>query len=189
MNSLRLFGLLSLLAFALPAHALRCDSRVVDRGDRDFEVRERCGEPFWIEQFYAFDVQGADGPYERQVETVYDAWYFNFGPRRLMVRLLFRDGVLEREETLGYGVSAIGEGCNPDALTLGTPSGEIVARCGRPSSQRSWNEQIVRRDGRGNEVWRPVRREEWVYAGNRQRLARFLQLRNGRLESVETGRR
>jgi hypothetical protein len=174
---------------AVPAHALRCGTRVIDTGDRDFAVRDRCGEPFWTEQFYSVDVRGADSAFERQTENVYDAWYYNFGPRRLMVRLLFRNGELVREETLGYGVTRIGDGCNLDALPHGTPSGEIVAHCGAPSQQRSQREAFVRRDGLGNERITPVRREEWVYDLGGNRLMRVLLLENGRLQEVKTGGR
>ena len=38
----------------------------------------------------------------------FEAWYYNFGPRQLLRRLVFRDGFLVREETLGYGVDEIG---------------------------------------------------------------------------------
>jgi hypothetical protein len=43
---------LVLLMACTSAHALRCGNRVVDEGDRDFQVRERCGEPFWTESWF-----------------------------------------------------------------------------------------------------------------------------------------
>ncbi|MCQ4165807.1 DUF2845 domain-containing protein [Tahibacter harae] len=181
----RLALLCLLLLLAAPAYALRCGSRVVNDGDRDFAVRERCGAPFYVEQFSSIDVRGADGPYETQVEDLYDAWYYNFGPRRLMVRLVFRNGELQNEETLGYGVNAIGDSCNVDALPAGTSAGEIVAYCGEPATRRTQREAVVRRDGRGNEQYRPVRREEWTYDLGANQLLRILTLHNGRLQSVD----
>lgn len=182
------FAVLALLlgVVALPAHALRCGTRVVDEGDRDFAVRERCGEPYWTEQSVALTVRGADGPYEVQDETVYDVWYYNFGPQRLLVRLLFRDGRLAREETLGYGVNGIGSDCNLDALREGVPAGEIVARCGAPAQRNSRNRTVVRRDGRGNERFNQVRLEEWVYDLGPNRRTRVLTLENGRLLDVSS---
>ncbi|MEO8670816.1 MAG: DUF2845 domain-containing protein [Tahibacter sp.] len=182
----RLLLLLSLLLLTAPAWALRCGTRVVDTGDSDFAVRDRCGEPFWSEQFYSVDVRGANGPLEQQSENVYDAWYFNFGPRKLMVRLLFLNGELQREETLGYGVTRIGDDCNLDSFSNGTSSGEIVARCGTPTHRRSQRDSIVRRDGVGNERYQPIQREQWVYDLGGARLLRVLNLENGRLESIET---
>ena len=178
--------LLTLLFVALPAQALRCGTRLVDNGDRDFQVRQRCGQPFWIDEFSSVEVHGANSPYEVQTEDVYDAWYYNFGPQRFMMRLLFRNGYLVEEQTLGYGVSEIGAGCNIDGLGGGMPSGEIVARCGAPASHRQVNSTVVRRDRHGNERYDGVRREEWVYELGENRLVRILHLAEGRLESIET---
>ncbi|HSX62380.1 MAG TPA: DUF2845 domain-containing protein [Tahibacter sp.] len=183
MKRLALFCLLC--AAIAPAHALRCGTRVVDDGDRDFAVRERCGEPFYVDQFTSVSVRGADGPLETQIEDVYDVWYYNFGPRRLMVRLLFLNGRLQREETLGYGVTTIGDSCNLDTLPAGTSAGEIVAYCGEPAARRNQRRATVRRDGIGNERYTPVRAEEWTYDLGGSRLLRVLTLQNGRLIGVD----
>jgi len=181
----RLALLCLLLPFlAAPAHALRCGTRVVTDGDRDFAVRERCGEPFYVDQFSSVSVSGADGPLETQVEDVYDVWYYNFGPRRLMVRLLFLNGRLQREETLGYGVKTIGDSCNLDTLPAGTSAGEIIAYCGEPAARRNQRRANVRRDNFGNERYTPVRVEEWTYDFGDSRLLRVLTLHNGRLQDI-----
>ena len=182
----RLALLCLLLSLAAPVHALRCGTRVVTDGDRDFAVRERCGEPFYVDQFASVSVRGANGPLETQVEDVYDVWYYNFGPRRLMVRLLFLNGRLEHEETLGYGVSNLGDSCNLDALPAGTSAGEIVAYCGEPAGRRNQRRANVRRDNFGNERYTPVRVEEWTYDLGDARLLRVLTLQNGRLQNVDT---
>lgn len=180
----RLALLCLLFALTAPAHALRCGTRVIDDGDRDFAVRERCGEPFYVDQFTSVSVHGADGPYETQVEDVYDVWYYNFGPRKLMVRLLFLNGRLQREETLGYGVTTLGDSCNLDSLASGTSAGEIVAYCGQPASRRNQRRATVNRDNFGNERYTPVRVEEWTYDLGDSRLLRVLTLQNGRLQGV-----
>lgn len=182
----RLALLCLLLALTAPAQALRCGTRVIDDGDRDFAVRERCGEPFYVDQFTSVSVRGADGPYETQVEDVYDVWYYNFGPRKLMVRLLFLNGRLQREETLGYGVTSLGDSCNLDSLTAGTSAGEIVAYCGQPASRRNQRRATVNRDNFGNERYTSVRVEEWTYDLGGSRLLRVLTLQNGRLQGVST---
>lgn len=184
----RLLLLVPLLFAALPAHALRCGTRVVTTDDRDVAVRERCGEPYYTDQLVVYDVRGADGPFERQTENVYDAWYYNFGPRKLMVRLLFLNGRLHREDTLGYGVNRIGDSCTLDSFPTGTTAGEIVAYCGMPASRHTQREAIVRRDGIGNERYTPIRRETWTYDLGGNRLLRILTLENGRLQSVDTER-
>lgn len=184
MKRLALFCVLSLLT--APALALRCGTRVVSDGDRDFAVRERCGEPFYVDQFASVRIRGADGPFETQVEDLYDVWYYNFGPRRLMVRLLFLNGRLQREETLGYGVTSIGDSCNLDALPAGTSAGEIVAYCGAPAARRNQRQADIRRDHYGNQRITPVRVEEWTYDLGDSRLLRILTLHNGRLQNVDT---
>ncbi|MFI4970509.1 MAG: DUF2845 domain-containing protein, partial [Lysobacterales bacterium] len=148
----------TLLLASPAAHAMRCGTRIVTDGDQDFQVRQRCGEPFWTDQFAKLEIIGAYGPLERQSEVVFDVWYYNFGPRQLMRRLVFRDGRLVREETLGYGVGAIGSDCNPNGLFDGLSAGELVARCGEPASRRSRNDTLVRRPIRGIEEVRDQRR-------------------------------
>ncbi|MCB1571084.1 MAG: DUF2845 domain-containing protein, partial [Xanthomonadales bacterium] len=46
-----LFFLTMVVAAAPVLAATRCGNRLVDEGDRDFRVRERCGEPFWSESW------------------------------------------------------------------------------------------------------------------------------------------
>src|SRR3954470_10925268 len=123
--------LVILLLLASPAaFAMRCGSRIVDVGTQDFQVRERCGEPFYTDTYYATEVFGNNGPVAQYRDVQYDVWYYNFGPSTLMRRFVFRDGVLAREETLGYGVNEIGEDCNPNRDYRGVSIGELVARCG-----------------------------------------------------------
>jgi hypothetical protein len=182
-------GLLFLLNGAVQAQTLRCGSRVVNAGDRDIAVRQRCGDPYYTEQSYALDIHGANSPLEVQDETVYDVWYYNFGPRQFMQRLLFRDGRLARIEALGYGVNAIGEDCHLDTLRSGTPAGEVVAYCGEPTSRNAHNRSVVRRDGNGHERFTQLLQEEWIYDQGDNRLLRVLQIENGRVTGVGTERR
>ena len=141
---LAVIGLLLLFAVAPAAHALRCGTRLVSSGDQDFQVRERCGNPYWIEDHYQTVVAG-DERIEIAQPTQYSAWFFNFGANRLLVRLLFRDGRLVREETLNRGVDELGAACSPVRLSEGISSGELVAYCGEPTSRRVEPALITRR--------------------------------------------
>ena len=87
-RSCALLSLILLLA-SPAAFALRCGSRVIADDARDFQVRDRCGEPFWSESWLGVDVVGRDSPLERQREVQWSVWYYNFGPRALMLRLVF----------------------------------------------------------------------------------------------------
>ena len=185
-SSLRcLVSLVLLCACATSAHALRCGNRVVNTDDADFQVRDRCGEPYWTEDHYALIVSGADTALETRQEVVYTAWFYNFGSTRLLVRLLFRNGRLVREDTLDRGVDTLGDSCGPAKLTRGISSGELVAYCGAPSSRHEVVSEQVRRFGRGYEHRSNLYREEWVYdlGGN---FLYVLNLLNGRVDSVES---
>ena len=172
-----------LLAVAAPAAeaALRCGNRLVDEGDREFQVRERCGDPFWIEQWVRIEVLDRGQPFERQREVESSTWTFNFGPRALMQQLTFVDGVLQRIESLGYGVAEIGTNCPFDRDLAGMSSGELVARCGEPAERRRSRDTVVLRPGPRLESWRDPRREEWVYDFGEDRLLRVLDLEHGRV--------
>lgn len=182
----RIVLFLLLLLAAPSAFAMRCGNRIVSDGQRDFQVRDRCGEPFWTDTYTHVDIIGAYGPVERQRTVQYDVWYYNFGPRQLMRKLVFRDGQLLREETLGYGVDEIGENCNPMRDYSGFSAGELYARCGAPVSRRVENDTIVRRPAPGVEGWRDLRREEWVYDFGDNRFVRVVRLVNGRVDGTDT---
>lgn len=183
-----LCGLL-LLAVAPAAHALRCGSRITSSGNYDFQVRDRCGDPYWIEDHYQLLVFGGDdAPLRTTQQVVYTAWFYNFGPSRLLVRMLFRDGRLLREDTLGYGVNDIGDSCGPAKLMRGTSSGELVAYCGEPASRNSQPGSTLRRLGHGVFSETEDYHEDWVYdlGGD---FVYVVHLRNGHAESVEHVRR
>src|SRR3546814_8031462 len=87
----------ALVAVPGTAAAMRCSGRIVDSGDYAVQVRERCGEPYWVSEFSTILVYGAYGPVEqRAVQEVQD-WYYNFGSSKLVQRLTFVDGRLRSE--------------------------------------------------------------------------------------------
>jgi len=86
------------LAVIPPAHAFRCGQSVVTEGLRDFEVRERCGEP--IQQTTRTEVRGYDvGPIDVYSVEIQE-WIYDTGERKLRRLLRFEDGELKRIETL-----------------------------------------------------------------------------------------
>jgi hypothetical protein len=175
-------GLL-LCGFAPAAHALRCGTRLVTSGDLEFQVRERCGNPYWIETHYQTIVAG-DERVEVAEPIEYSAWYFNFGSHRLLVRLLFRDGRLVREETLNRGVDELGASCSPARLSEGTSSGELVAYCGEPASRRAQPVLVSRRIGADLYRQTEAYREDWIYDFGGE-FVYSLRLARGLVESVE----
>ncbi len=107
-------GVLLLALLPTSAWALRCNGRIVSQGDTLAEVRARCGAPFFVDHFARSPGVGVDVGMPGAQGTVVtgQAWYYNFGPQRLMVRLDFSGGVLARERTLGYGFVGAGGPCH-----------------------------------------------------------------------------
>ncbi len=174
-----------LLLASPPAFAMRCGTRIVNEGTQDFQVRDRCGEPFYADTYYATEVFGLRGPVEAYRDVQYDVWYYNFGPHNLMRRFVFRDGVLAREETLGYGVNQIGDDCNANRDYRGVSVGELVARCGEPASRRTNYDTLVHQPVPGYARYRDQRREQWIYDFGENRFLRSFLLIDGRVEDID----
>lgn len=103
---------------ASDAHALRCGNKLVRDGMHEAEVLAICGEPATRREIgrtlrgnevYARR-PGEGYPLDRyyvpgfgSTEVAITEYVYNFGPRRLMRRLIFEGGVLVSIENLGYG--------------------------------------------------------------------------------------
>lgn len=111
---------LLLLFVSNPAHAFRCKSKLVKDGMHEQQVIAVCGEPTTrrilgsaIRSYnYGYRRNHGGGLSSRRAypgvgalaQEVYITEYvYNFGPRKLMRRLIFEGGVLVTIETIGYG--------------------------------------------------------------------------------------
>jgi hypothetical protein len=95
-----------LFAATAPAHAFRCGSRIISRGDHADKVRRYCGEPVavhsWLkERSYVME----SGVVLRLAleEVVVEEWTYNLGPRLLMRVVRLENGYVEEIKYLGYG--------------------------------------------------------------------------------------
>ena len=101
---------LGLLA-ASPAFAsMRCGTKIIDEGVTRSEVAAKCGEPaevVTLRSVFRRPVMWTNGrPYfigENYIEVPIEAWIYNFGPNKLMRRVVFEAGFVVEIETLGYG--------------------------------------------------------------------------------------
>ncbi len=99
------------------AHAFRCGNRIVEEKMHEAEVRRACGAPTTM-SYIGRTVRNVDVPIQSDLggwkrqrlsgysfaqEVVITEYVYNFGPRKLMRRLLFEGGILVSIETLGYG--------------------------------------------------------------------------------------
>jgi hypothetical protein len=114
------------LLLAGPALALRCQSKLVSEGDPQAKVLRFCGEPTSVQQrvIYRSGIARSSGRgdwlrhgnaeigvyrdellvHQRSVvEVLVDEWIYNFGPRKLMRRIRFENGLVTAVEPLGYG--------------------------------------------------------------------------------------
>lgn len=183
MKSVLLMCLLLVLAF--PAQALRCNGRLVGDGDHIVQVRERCGDPFWIDHYNEWLIAGEDQALEQRVQRTVEVWYYNFGSNRFMQRLVFRDDRLLREDSLGYGFSVQPKSCDLDRLQNGISNGEIIARCGPPDSRRERYADQIQRDGLGGARLTVSRLEDWIYDPGSSKDYRLLRIVDGFLSDTE----
>lgn len=181
----RLLFLLLILCAATPAHAMRCNGRLVQIGDHASQARQRCGEPYWIDRYSDWLILGEYGPLEQRVERNVEVWYYNFGSNRFLQRLVFRDDRLQHEENLGYGFGKTRRDCKPMLLPPGTSNGEIIARCGAPQSRRERYGDVTERDGNGNARTRVTRHEDWIYDTDSSRDYYLLLIVDGALSKTE----
>ncbi|MGB5832961.1 MAG: DUF2845 domain-containing protein [Thiohalocapsa sp.] len=108
-RSLPSLSLLACLAlFALPAHALRCGTKVVSEGDSTMLLLRNCGQPTLKEQFVdRIPVRTYDKVHNKYYtaydEQPYDVWTYNFGTQRFIQRITIKGGKIHRIESQGYG--------------------------------------------------------------------------------------
>ena len=97
---------LLLVTAAAPAHAFRCGSRIITRGDHADKILRYCGEPVavqtWLKQRPYFMGSGIVVPGATE-EVVVEEWTYNLGPRQLMRVVLLENGYVEEVKLLGYG--------------------------------------------------------------------------------------
>ena len=184
MNSRLIFVGLLLFALVPVAHAMRCGNELTHAGDYELQVRARCGQPVWTEDHYRVEsYRSGETRIEREVR--HTTWFFNFGARRFMVRVLFRDGQLVGEENLGRGVDEIGTACDLARFSRGISSGELVAFCGPPASRDVHPGLVARRIAAGMHAVDEDDREDWTYDFG-DGVFYLLHLARGIVESVES---
>jgi hypothetical protein len=107
-----------LLLVADPALAFRCGTKLVRDGMHEQQVIAACGEPTSVRHLghtiraydYRFRLRNPGHVYYRTpgvghfaTEVIVTEFIYNFGPRKLMRRLIFEGNVLVEIESIGYG--------------------------------------------------------------------------------------
>lgn len=167
--------MLFLLALAPRAEALRCGSDLVREGDLAYEVRRACGEPDWVQSYYA----GYGGGEE--------VWHYNFGPNDLIRIMQFRDGRLRRIQTAGRGFVEPDQpgACRPTDIVTEMSALELLQRCGEPvQRERGWVHYQL--DRPKHRQFREVFVEDWYYDFGDNYLVRKVRLMEGIVVEIDT---
>ena len=105
--------LVTALLIADSAHAFRCKNKLVREDMHEQQVIAVCGQPT-TRRNLGLALRGlswrGNGSSRRHYgygnfveEVIVTEYVYNFGPRKLMRRLIFEGGVLVRIESIGYG--------------------------------------------------------------------------------------
>lgn len=175
-------GLLLAASLLQPATALRCERRIVNEQDSMLQVLSRCGDPALRDRHPAINISG-QGFFGYPEET----WYYNFGPRRLVHVLRFRNNRLISIETDGYGFHPIARpSCMANDIHEGMSKLRLLAACGEPVARDQFYQlqpQFVHGEVVGQ---RGVLRESWHYNFGKRRLLREVILEDGKVSDIKT---
>jgi hypothetical protein len=178
---LLLLGLFSLSAQA----SLYCGSALVKVGDPQHRVARACPQPFYQEPLYS------NPAYHHAYGTAAlfaaaEVWYLNFGSSKLMRRLVFSNGYLQRIDELGYGVGFApgSRRCSArDLANAGSMTAEIFAHCGAPDYVYAGlpDQHYAQYYGHA----RAVVFSRWIYVGHGDALDRELLFQQGQLIAIK----
>lgn len=97
---------LMLVMAVAPAHAFRCGSRIITRGDPADKILQYCGEPDAVTRRLKerpYSMRNGIAVHGAVEEVVVEEWTYNLGPRLLMRVVRLEDGYVEDIKHLGYG--------------------------------------------------------------------------------------
>ncbi len=179
---------LALCLFSLDALAsLYCGRHLIKQGDLSYQVAQVCPEPFFIERWNYADPYGYV-----HLHGGYEAWLINFGSRKLIRRLVFRNGYLERVDELEHGVSFEpgSRRCSAqDLANAGNSIGEVFAKCGSPDFEYRSEPFLYHSPYLAGTPGFIVDETRWVYTFGRRASDRELIFRDGRLQRINKLRR
>ncbi len=94
------------LAVATPAHAFRCGTRIITRGDHADKILRFCGEPQSVQT--RISQRGYVSQLGRVVpgvveEILIEEWTYNLGPHQLIRVVRLENGYVADIKRLGYG--------------------------------------------------------------------------------------
>jgi hypothetical protein len=105
-RALSVIAALGLLLAVSPAHAFRCGTRIITRGDPADKILRFCGEPTSVQS--RVSQRGYVSDFGRVFpgvveEVLIEEWTFNLGPHQLMRVVRLENGIVADIKHLGYG--------------------------------------------------------------------------------------
>jgi hypothetical protein len=188
------------------ALALRCGNRLVEIGDRKYEVLKLCGEPLFVEKWTDETVLYAVGrnrPRDVVISHISTAhieeWTYNFGARTFLRFLRFVNGKLQKIELGIKGfpgdmpVASNRSRCG-SLVSRGDRKIEVIMKCGEPDVVEYFGEDRIstalerlKREGIFQRHELEVQVEEWTYDLGPPSFLLFMRFENGRVARTESG--
>lgn len=178
-------ALLALPLAAVAQSSLRCDGRLAQRGDWDFQLREVCGEPYFVDRWQSLASAALAPHVALSTPITWEEWYYDQGSNRFLQRVLLRDGrIVEIESLSAYGRERPLADCRGASVREGMHIGELVDVCGAPAQRRQLGEALVVGQSPAENVL-PARRERWLYRLDDRRWL-IVELLHGRVAALDT---
>jgi len=89
---------------AIQSDSLICSDGIVSIGDIALDLLRKCGQPAYTSQHEEAIVEEGVIPGRRVLSSyIIDDWTFNFGSNRFQYRVLLKNGLVWKIESLEYG--------------------------------------------------------------------------------------
>lgn len=182
---------ISLFMLIPSAHAIRCGNNLISKGDLAIQVKQYCGEPFWVDRWYDEIIFGEDTDFEHRISNVIERWVYNLGPNNFIRFITIRNNRVVNIETgeSGFNPSPVTRECDGNDISLGVTAVEVQEKCGQPASTSRRVDSVTNPLAPGVRQKTTVPVDEWVYNYGPNSFLRILTFYNGNLVRIETGPR
>lgn len=182
------------------ADSLRCPGGIVSTGDSKLDLLGKCGPPALQDhETVERSILDAKAGVGQRVVAAVELWTYDFGRSRFIQVVRIVKGRIASIERGSYGYAEEEPRplrppratCDPATLAEGKLKHEILASCGEPQVVDAWQEEVAVVSPAGESVVaaevlsRTV--ERFTYDFGKNRLARFVQIEDGRVTRVESG--
>lgn len=173
---------LTMLLWSTAAFGLqmRCNGSLVQAGDSQATVLKKCGKPAYRYLNPHYLAPGVN------VLIDDETWYYDRGPNDLIKVLHFRQGVLKKITTAGYGFGpSPPRRCHPNQIYVGMTIYELLQTCGEPAQKTGYLEFRASDYPFAQNTYRSVRVALWTYDFGSGWIPRTVRLENGVVKEIK----